>query len=197
MLSLLALWACDSDQSVATTDTDPVDETGWDNYSDADTDADGDTDSDSDTDGDTDSDTDPQPAEPAACQVALAGTKPAFPVFPSWDGRSSVNFTVTLTGATRPWATVAWGGTNPDDWGWIACADISQGSSAVIAVEAQGSYQASTFGNQDPADGSGVDQNGFYWYPWSVTGGDLGGTAYVLQVDGETVNLVAVEEPAQ
>ena len=189
LITLLA--ACEPDTAIASTDT-VSEDTGWAEYGDTDTDSD--TDSDSDSDSDSDTDTGPKPEEPSPCQVALSATDPAYPVYPSWDGRDSVNLTVTLTGATKPWATVSWGGTNPDDWGWIACADVIGGSTAVIRVEAQGRYEASTFGNVDPGDGSTADPNGFWWYAWAVTGADLGGTSYEVQVDGETVNLVAQEE---
>lgn len=202
--------ACNGDQAVATTqDTDSgvVDE-GWE--SDTDTDADGDTDTDADSDADADGDTDTDAdtdtdtapvGEWTACQEELSNPgsesdpQQPYPVFPAWDGREYVNFTVTLTGATREWATLAWGSANSAEGWYITCAEVVDGSTALVRVEAASSYDASTFGVTDPGDGTAPDHNGYYWYPWSVTGGDLGGTRYDRVVDGEILHLVAVTPP--
>lgn len=194
---ILLFLACSENDLATVDESTDTSSTGWEEEGDTDTDtdsdADSDTDSDTDTDTDSDTDTEPQVEAQSLCQLELAGTKPAYPVFPSWDGRGYVNLTVTLSGATREWATVSWGSESSTEGWWIGCADIIDGSSAVIRVEAQGLYEASTFSNVSPGGKATPDANGFYWYPWSVTGGDLGGTTYVVQVDGETVSLVAEE----
>lgn len=193
MLILTLLAACEPDTNL-NSDTDTVDEdSGWDNYGDT-----NDTEDTDDTDSGTgDTDTGPKPEEWTSCQASMSNTTPAYPVFPAWDGRPYVNFTVSLTGATREWATLSWGSANSAEGWYISCADIIDGSTAVIRVEANSTYGASTFGNTDPGDGSSMDQNGYYWYPWSVTRGDLGGTPYTKMVDGEVVNLVEVEQVPQ
>lgn len=197
MLALMGYLAACNDQNLKNTDTAPVDEdTGWE-APDPDDDTDQE-DTDSGTPDDTDSggDTDPQPIEPSECQNALMGTNPAYPVFPAWEGTHEVNnLTVTLTGATRTWATVSWGsGNSPEGW-YISCGQIVGGSTAVIPVEPVSTYGASTFSNVDPGDGiSTVDQNGFYWLSTPVTGGDLGGTAYTVTAnDGWNAVLTAEE----